>query len=258
MLRFYTINALFLVVFSLLLLLGFFGEVPVWLYLVFAFFWIVITVIGSFQIKLNYHLESFNHNHSTTENVVSITFDDGPNLEFTPKVLDLLKKHDAKATFFLIGKYAEQHPELVKRIINEGHTIGNHTYSHSKSFGFFPTNKVITELNKADETLKSILNKKTVLFRPPFGVTNPNIKRAIEKTGHHSIGWSKRSIDTTNISEEKIFNRITSNLKKGDIILLHDSSAKTVSVLERLLLFLWAHELNSVPVNRLLEIEAYE
>lgn len=257
MLRFYTINALFLVIFSLLVLFGFFGEVPVWLYLLFVFIWILITAIGSFQIQWNYHLQSLNHNYQTSENHISITFDDGPNPEFTPKVLALLKNYNATATFFLIGKNAEKHPEIVRQIIEEGHTIGNHSYSHSKNFGFFSSEKIIAELNKTNSVLKEITGKDLKLFRPPFGVTNPNIKRALKVTGHFSIGWSKRSFDTTNISEEKILKRITSHLKKGDIILLHDSSAKSVAVLEQLLLTLPPHKLQSVPVDRLLEIEAY-
>jgi peptidoglycan/xylan/chitin deacetylase (PgdA/CDA1 family) len=257
MLRFYTINALALVVFSLLLLAGFFGNVPVWLYLLFVFIWLAITVIGSFQIKWNYHLQSQNHNYKISENFVSITFDDGPNPEFTLKILTLLKKYNAKATFFLIGKNAEKHPEMVQQIIEEGHAIGNHSYSHANNFGFFTSEKVASELQKTNSILKNITGKELKLFRPPFGVTNPNIKKALQKTGHLSIGWSKRSFDTTNISEEKILKRITTNLKKGDIILLHDSSAKSVAVLEQLLLFLQSHKLQSVTVDRLLEIEPY-
>ncbi len=257
MLRFYSINALFLVIFLLLVLFGFFGEVPVWLYLLFVFIWILITAIGSFQIQWNYHLQSLNHNYQTSENHISITFDDGPNAEFTPKVLALLKNHNAKATFFLIGKNAEKHPEIVRQIIEEGHTIGNHSYSHSKNFGFFASEKVAAELKQTNAVLREITGKELKLFRPPYGVTNPNIKKALKITEHCSIGWSKRSFDTTNLSEEKILKRITSNLKKGDIILLHDSSAKTVAVLEQLLLTLPPHNLKSVPVDRLLEIEAY-
>ena len=224
MLRFYTINALALVVFFGLLLAGFFGDVPAWLYILFIFIWVIITAIGSFQIRWNYHLRSLNHNHQISENYISITFDDGPHPEFTPKVLSLLKEYNAKATFFLIGKNAEMHP---------------------------------AELRQTNSILKKITGKEVKLFRPPFGVTNPNIKHALKKTGHLSIGWNKRSFDTTNLSEKRILRRITSNLKKGDIILLHDSSAKTVAVLEQLLLTLQPHKLQSVPVNRLLEIEAY-
>lgn len=257
MLRFYTINALALVVFLALLLGGFFGEVPVWLYVLFVFIWLLITAIGSFQIKWNYHLKSLNHNYKTSKNYISITFDDGPNPNFTPKVLKLLKEYNAKATFFLIGKKAEEHPEIVRQIINEGHTVGSHSFSHSKNFGFFSTKKVTAELNQNIALLKEISGKEVKLFRPPFGVTNPNIKKALKRTGQFSIGWSKRSLDTTNLSEVKVLDRIISNLRKGDIILLHDSSAKTIAVLEQLLLTLPQHKLQSVPVDRLLEIEAY-
>lgn len=244
-------------VFSLLLGYGFFGEVPAWLYVLFVFIWISITAIGSFQIKLNYHLQSLNHNFKTSGNYISITFDDGPNPEFTPKVLSLLKKNKAKATFFLIGKNAEKHPEIVRQIIEDGHTIGNHSYSHPKNFGFFSSEKVIAEVKQTNSILREIAGKEVKLFRPPFGVTNPNIKKALKNTGHSSIGWSKRSFDTANISEESIFKRITSNLKKGDIVLLHDTSSKTLAVLERLLLFFESHKLQSVPVDHLLEIKAY-
>lgn len=257
MLRFYTINALFLVIFSLLVFYGFFGEVSLWFYLLFVLIWIAITVLGSFQIKMNYHLKSLNHNRNQTENYVSITFDDGPNPEFTSKTLALLKKYRAEATFFLIGNKAEKYPELVKQILDEGHSVGNHSYNHSNRFGFYVSRKIVSELNKTDAVLQSIIGKRPLLFRPPFGVTNPNIKKALKKTGHHSIGWSKRSLDTTNLSEDKILNRITSKLQKGDIILLHDGSAKTLVVLERLLLFLESRQLKSVGVEHLLEIEAY-
>ncbi len=255
--RFYTINALALVVFSLVLLIGFFGHIPLLLYLLFVLIWILITVIGSFQIKWNYHLDSLNHNYKTSENWVSITFDDGPNPEFTPKILALLKQYNAKATFFLIGKNAEKYPELVQQILNDGHTIGNHSFTHASSFGIYSAEKIEAELTETNSLLKKLTGKDLKLFRPPFGVTNPNIKKALKNTGHFSIGWSKRSFDTTRLSTAKIFKRITSRLKKGDIILLHDSSAKTVLVLEQLLLFLQLYKLHAVPVDRLLEIEAY-
>ncbi|WP_271423578.1 polysaccharide deacetylase family protein [Aequorivita sinensis] len=257
MLKFYTINALALVIFFGLLLTGFFGDVPVWLYVLFVIIWIVITAIGSFQIKWNYHLESLNHNYKTSKNYISITFDDGPNPDYTPKILSLLKEHNAKATFFIIGKNAETHPDLVREIIADGHTIGNHSFSHANTFGFFSSEKIIADLKKSDSVLKEITGKEIKLFRPPFGVTNPNIKKALKKTGHHSIGWSKRSLDTTNLSEEKILKRIIPNLRKGDIVLLHDSSSKSVAVLEQLLLTLTPNELQSVSVDRLLEIEPY-
>lgn len=257
MLRFFTINALALAVFFGLLLAGFFGNIPAWLYVLFVLIWILITVIGSFQIKMNYHFQSLNHNFKIAKNFISITFDDGPNSEFTPKVLVLLKEYNAKATFFLIGKNAEKHPEIVRQMIEEGHSIGNHSFSHSKYFGFFSSKKIMNEMERTNAIFKKITGKTPRMFRPPFGVTNPNIKKALNKTDMCSIGWSKRSLDTTMLSEEKILKRITSNLRKGDIILMHDCSEKTVSVLEQLLIFLQTHGLQSVKVDRLLEIEAY-
>lgn len=246
-----------LVLFSIMLLGGFFGEVPVWLYLLFILIWIIITAIGSFQIRWNYHLKSLNHNYKTSGNNISITFDDGPNPEFTPEVLQLLKQHGQYATFFLIGEKAERNQELVKQIISEGHSIGSHSYSHAKTFGFFSSEKIVGELQRSNKVLKEITGREVMLFRPPFGVTNPNIKKALKRTNHLSIGWSKRSYDTTKSSEEKVFQNITKNLVKGDVILLHDSSAKTLRVLERLLLFMKTQNLASIPVDKLLEVQPY-
>ena len=95
------------------------------------------------------------------------------------------------------------------------------------------------------------------LYRPAFGVTNPQIEKAVNGLGLHSIGWSVRSLDTTPRSADSVFKRVTAKVSKGDIILLHDTSEKTIAVLERLLVFLRKENLESVPVERLLEIKAY-
>lgn len=234
-----------------------YGIIPWWAYAVLALTWMVITVIGSFHIQWNYHLKSLHSNQDISENQVAITFDDGPHPEFTIKVLELLKKYEVQATFFCIGRNVNAHPELLKKIIAHGHTVGNHTYSHSNFFGFFGTQKVISELQRTNALIENLTQKKLRLYRPAFGVTNPNIKRALKETGLQSIGWNTRSFDTTRLSEETILKRITHKISKGDIILLHDSSAKTVAVLEQLLLFLRKKDMQSVTVDRLLDIEAY-
>ena len=99
-----------------------------------------------------------------------------------------------------------------------------------------------------------LINKKNNLFRPPFGVTNPNIAKAIKKTKHHVIGWSVRSLDTKIKDPKKILKRITKNLKKGDVILLHDTQERTVVVLEQLLLFLQEKQLAAITVDKLFTI----
>lgn len=243
---------------AILAALNFMFPVPWWIYPIVLLLWFLVTLCGSFFIRWNYHLTSLHSNKTISKNQVSLTFDDGPNQEFTPEVLELLKQYNAKATFFLIGRNVEKHPELVQDILRQGHSIGNHTYSHTNDFGFFGTSKVIKELQTANMVMEKIAGFKMKLYRPAFGVTNPSIQKAVKKLKINSIGWNVRSLDTTNRSEEAILKRITSKVSKGDIILLHDTSSKTIAVLERLLLFLQVNNLKSVTVDQLLNIEAYE
>ena len=138
-----------------------FYNYSIWYIIIFLIGWLLLTVAGSSFIGWNYHFKSLNNNSNTNKNQIAITFDDGPNLEFTPQVLTLLKTYNAKATFFCIGKHIESHPEVFKRIIEQGHTIGNHTYSHTNNFGFLSTNKVVSEL----EQTNAIIKKQTGLGR---------------------------------------------------------------------------------------------
>jgi len=219
--------------------------------------WLTLTIIGSFHIRWDYFLKAKHHNYQISENVIAITFDDGIHSEFTPKVLKLLKQFDAKATFFLIGNQLENHQEILKDIIQQGHTLGNHTYSHSNNFGFLKTNEVLSDLQQTQTLVEKLVGLKMNLFRPAFGVTNPRISKAVKSLHLITIGWSIRSLDTTNVAKEKIFHRITKNIKRGDVILLHDTSQKTVEVLEQLLLFLEKRKLKSVTVDQLHNLKAY-
>jgi peptidoglycan/xylan/chitin deacetylase (PgdA/CDA1 family) len=206
----------------------------VYLFCFFAFS--AVVVWGSFDITLGYFINNITHKRTKIKEV-ALTFDDGPT-EFTPKFLDILKENQVKATFFCIGKQIEKHPEIFQRIINEGHIIGNHTLSHSNNTGFLSTSKMVEEIEKCDEIISKTGNIKTDLYRPPFGVTNPNIAKAIKKTHKKSIGWNVRSLDTIIEDEKKIYRKVTKGLKKGSIVLLHDTSEKTYNVLVDLLLFL--------------------
>lgn len=251
------ISVLSILVFISLIVAHQFTPISWWMYLIPPCFWLLMTLCGSFLIQWNYHFTSVHSNATIQKNQIALSFDDGPHPEFTIKVLQLLEKHNAKATFFCIGQEAEQRSELVQKIVDEGHTIGNHTYSHSKSFGFFSTKKVIAELQKTNGIIHDIIGKQMQLYRPAFGVTNPNIKKAIATTQLQPIGWNVRSLDTTHRSQSQVLNRITRRLKKGDIVLLHDTSEKTVAILEQLLLFLQKKNIESVTIDQLLDIKAY-
>ncbi|PHS67650.1 MAG: polysaccharide deacetylase [Flavobacterium sp.] len=219
--------------------------------------WLFLTTFGSFNIRCNFFLKAKHHNFKVKDAVISLTFDDGPNKEFTPKVLSLLKKHNAKATFFLIGNKIPDNQEIVLAILNEGHTIGNHTFKHTNNFGFLKTKEVVSDLKKNTDLIENLFQKKMNLFRPAFGVTNPRIAKAVKELNLDAIGWNIRSLDTTKDSKEIILNRITKNLKKGDVVLLHDTSQKTLEVLEQLLQFMETKNLKSVTIDQLFNCKAY-
>lgn len=225
----------------------------IWVYIFCFILFSAVVVWGSFDIQLGYFINSFTHKRTKIKEV-ALTFDDGPT-EFTPKFLDVLKENNVKATFFCIGKQIEKYPETILRIIAEGHTIGNHTFSHSNNTGFLSTSKMIEEIKKCDDVMLKIGSFKTDLYRPPFGVTNPNIAKAIKKTNKKSIGWNVRSLDTVITDEKKIYNRITKILKKGSIILLHDTSEKTYNVLVELLLFLEREKYSTYTIDSIIKSE---
>lgn len=220
-----------------------------WVY-AFCFLMFSASVVwGAFDIGLGYFINSITHKRTKLKEI-ALTFDDGPS-EFTPKFLDLLKEHDIKATFFCIGKQIEKYPETFRRMIAEGHTIGNHTYSHSGRTGFLSASRMTEEIERCDEVMLKTGNITTDLYRPPFGVTNPHIALAIEKTGKKSIGWNIRSLDTITEDEEKIYRKITKGLHKGSIILLHDTSEKTYRVLTNLLVFLEKEKYSTFTVDEI-------
>lgn len=257
MLNFKSVNLITLVIFIGLLVVFLIKPISIWWFVILIFIWFTLTAFGSSLVSWNYHIKILNANKNASKNQMAITFDDGPNPEFTPQVLALLKQFDAKATFFCIGKHIETYPELFKQILDEGHTVGNHTYSHSNAFGFFRTQKVQEELEKSNTIIKQFSGLSAKLYRPAFGVTNPNIRCAVQNLNLTTIGWNKRSLDTTNLSDEQILKRVTKNIKSGDVILLHDTRDKSVRVLEQLLLFLRDNNFQSVTVDTLFNIQAY-
>ncbi|WP_405206177.1 polysaccharide deacetylase family protein [Aquimarina sp. LLG6339-5] len=250
------VNIISIVVGILIITAISFNKLPIWSLVVLIFLWVVITTYGVLNIKAGYFLKSLNNNPTTKGKKVAITFDDGPDLN-TIKILEILNKYNIKGTFFCIGQQVEKHPDIAKKIIDEGHIVGNHTFTHGKFIDVYSTDKFIDEIVDADTAIEKISKKKPLLFRPPYGITNPNIARAVKKTGHAVIGWNKRSFDTTIPSEKVILKRITKNLKNGDVILLHDTKLITLAVLEQLLLFLQSNNYTTVTIDELFSIQAY-
>jgi peptidoglycan/xylan/chitin deacetylase (PgdA/CDA1 family) len=214
---------------------------------------LTLTAIGSFHVRWNYHVPGL---HRANSPHLALTFDDGPS-DVTEEILNLLAPTPHKATFFLIGKRAEERPDVVKKILAQGHAIGNHTYTHSPRLGFLSAGKVEDEIRRCDSVLYSISGKTPRFYRPPFGVTNPSIAKALKRTGHRVMGWSIRSLDTQIQDPEKIFSRIAPRLGPGEVVLLHDTTARCVLVLQRLLPELEKRNLRSITLEELHDEVAY-
>jgi peptidoglycan/xylan/chitin deacetylase (PgdA/CDA1 family) len=162
----------------------------------------------------------------TTEKIIYLTFDDGPHPVATPFVLDELKKYNAKATFFCIGKNVEEQPELYKRIFAEGHRVGNHTHNHLNSWKTDDQ----TWLNNVKEAAKWIDSD---LFRPPYGKIRSFPAKLLQEANppFQIIMWNVLSADfDQSINEEQCFNNVKMNAKPGAIIVFHDSEKALVNM----------------------------
>ena len=158
----------------------------------------------------------------TAEKVVYLTFDDGPDAEQTPQVLDVLKRNNAKATFFCIGSRIAGNESLLKRMADEGHQIGIHSFSHANGFPLYGRGRMIADIRQCQQAIEQATGTTPTLFRPPFGVTNPTIGKTVKSLNLKTIGWTIRTYDTNRCSDEKIIRRISRQLRPGAIILLHD------------------------------------
>lgn len=158
-----------------------------------------------------------------SENKIYLTFDDGPIPSVTEWVLDVLKSENIKATFFCIGDNIKKYPEIYKRILTEGHQIGNHTFNHLN--GWKTKTNYYIENFKLCETEHSKLNPKhSFLFRPPYGKIKPSQSKEIRQLGYKIIMWDVLSYDfDQNISEEECLKNVISNTSQGSIIVFHDS-----------------------------------
>lgn len=214
-----------------------------------------ITAYGSFKIQSNYFLKSINKGK---KKAISLTFDDGPDPDTTPRILEVLREKNVKAAFFVIGKKAAKYPDLLRQIESEGHIIGNHTYSHSYFLGFFPGTKLKHDIEKCSEAILAAIGKSPMFFRPPFGVTNPIYAKVLKELRLHSIGWSLRSLDTRASNKYQIINKIIARLKTRDIVLLHDNLRVTADSVEDVIEHCLQKGIKIIPLSQLIEKEAYE
>lgn len=202
--------------------------------IVLLFLYLSIEFFGAYFIGLNFHLSSLNYLNKA-DNKIALTFDDGPcNLQ-TNSVLDILKKHDVKATFFVIGKNIAGNESIMKRMISEGHSIGSHSYSHHFWIDIWGKKKLEKDIRQSLDEIKNCTGRDVKLFRPPYGVTTPNFAYVLKELNLKSIGWNVRSYDTSTADLNKILVRILQQTKNGSIILLHDRLDYAPELLDKLI-----------------------
>jgi len=186
--------------------------------------------------------------NSRQTGAVALTFDDGPCAQ-SEEVLDLLKDYGAKATFFVVGSRMEGQHKLLLRLLAEGHQLGNHTWAHRSWFPLLRPAQMRKEIMQTQTEIERVSGRTCRFFRPPFGVTNPLLAKALKGSGMDVAGWSVRSFDTRGEAPEVVFKRITRRLKGGDVVLLHDTSVPVVPVLKLLLPWLAQHNLQSLTLD---------
>lgn len=234
---------------------------PWWVYLFVLLVGMTITYFGTTQIASNFHLPAHCKAVNLEKKEIAITFDDGVLSPIQSNlVLDILKQYEAPATFFCIGKNlaSKEQVQVLKRMDAEGHIIGNHSFSHANFFDFFPSERVLQEIIDTDKVIQQHINKQPLFFRPPYGITTPNIAKAMRQVEHQTIGWSLRSLDTVIKDEKMLLKRVQKKLKKGAVVLFHDHLEFLPRFLPLFLEYLLKEGYTVVGLDQLLQLQAYK
>ncbi len=256
MLNFRNINVLFLILLGICtwaqLKHGLHWSIYILLFIIYS----LVVFYGCYYIGSNFFMKVV-CSADTDKKEIAISFDDGPAVNYTPEILDVLKKEDVKAAFFCIGNRIKGNELIMQRIKADGHLLGNHSYSHHFWFDMFSSGKMLEDLRMMDAAMESATGLRPKLFRPPYGVTNPNLKKAVERGGYIPVGWNVRSLDTVIKDGNKLFDKINAGLKPGAIFLFHDTSKTTLEVLPKFLQEVKKKGYRVVPLDKLLHLPAY-
>lgn len=160
---------------------------------------------------------------------IALTFDDGPDPEVTPRVLDALETAGAHATFFCVGNRARAHPQLVREIVARGHAVENHAFGHAPTFAFYGIGRMARDIGAAQQALADIAGVAPRYFRAPFGLRTPLTELALARLGLDCVAWSIRSFDSVDSDPMRVAARVVRRLVPGSIVLLHDGAEVRVT-----------------------------
>lgn len=193
---------------------------------------------------------------------VALTFDDVPDNHFTPQVLDVLRQYGVKATFFVVGNRAEKYPDILKRILDEGHIIGNHCYDHA-NLPNLSDEAFHNEINRTQDILRAATGHTVTFIRPPYGNINEEQIKWLASQGMLIVNWNVDSLDWKGLTAEQIEANIMSHLTPGAIVLQHAAGGKdhdlsgTVKALPRIIEELNRQGIEMVTLDKLLDKPAY-
>ncbi|KAA0212470.1 polysaccharide deacetylase family protein [bacterium] len=155
---------------------------------------------------------------------VALTFDDGPDPDYTPKVLEILAREQVPATFFVVGCRAEAHPELVRAMDRQGHLVANHSYTHAWNINFSLHSTLKREITRCSEAIEAAIGKRPRFYRAPHGFKNPALGDVLEQLGLACVGWQVRGFDAVSSSANAIARRLVLKARPGGVLLLHDGA----------------------------------
>lgn len=193
----------------------------------------------------------------TDKKVIAISFDDGPSREYTSAILKVLKENNVQASFFCIGSRIALNRQLLRQIHEEDHIIGNHSHSHHVLFDLFSSKKMLADMEKMDRALEEVIGLRPKFFRPPYGVINPNLKKAIIRANYTPIGWSVRSMDTVTKDNKRLLKKVCRSLHPGAVFLFHDTSKATLEMLPAFIQYVKQSGYEIVRLDKMLHLKAY-
>jgi len=183
---------------------------------------LLICFFSIFAPKIGLSYPGVDYDVQVTEKVMALTFDDGPYLECTPKILDELDKYHAKATFFMIGERMEKYPELVREVAKRGHVVANHSYSHPDNLKTLSNSQVEDQLYRTENIILNLTGESFYLFRPPRGVLDERLIKTIKGKNYKIVLWSISADHHDAPTPEKMAERVIKHAHPGEIVLLHD------------------------------------
>jgi peptidoglycan-N-acetylglucosamine deacetylase len=184
--------------------------------------YLTLFALGICVLRFNYFARSFCRG-STEKNAITLTFDDGPDPLGTPKLLRVLSRHGVRAAFFIIGRKAEENPDLLRKIDEAGHVIGNHFYSHAVYTNFFTRRPLEREIAAAQSAIQRAVSKVPRFLRPPAGLTNPHFRAVLKRQRLTLVGWDVRPYDTRR-GPGVVIDRVVGKARCGSVILLHEGA----------------------------------